>query len=106
MPVIRPFKLASREVRPEGSVINVGGVPIRGKRLAIIAGPCAVESGPQVEGAADAVERAGGHLLRGGAYNPGTSPYSFQGMEDEGLLLLEDAGRRVGLPVGTQSMAA
>jgi 3-deoxy-7-phosphoheptulonate synthase len=104
MPVLRPFKLASREVRPEGSVTNVGGVPIGGKRLAIIAGPCAVESGPQVEGAADAVKRAGGHLLRGGAYKPRTSPYSFQGMEDEGLLLLENAGRRVGLPVVTEIM--
>jgi 3-deoxy-7-phosphoheptulonate synthase len=106
MPVLRPFKLASREVRPEGSVINVSGVPIGGKRLAIIAGPCAVESGPQVEGAADAVKRAGGHLLRGGAYKPRTSPYSFQGMEDEGLLLLENAGRRVGLPVVTEIMDA
>lgn len=104
MPVLRPFKLASREVRPEGSVINVGGVAIGGKRLAIIAGPCAIESGPQVEGAADAVKRAGGHLLRGGAYKPRTSPYSFQGMEDEGLLLLENAGRRVGLPVVTEIM--
>src|SRR6266851_5534664 len=74
MPVLRPFKLASREVRPEGSVINVGGIPIGGKRLAIIAGPCAVESGPQVE--------------------------------DEGLLLLENAGRRVGLPVVTEIMDA
>jgi 3-deoxy-7-phosphoheptulonate synthase len=106
MPVLRSFKLASREVRPEGSIINVGGVEIGGKRLAVMAGPCAVESREQVEGAAAAVRHAGAHLLRGGAYKPRTSPYSFQGMEDEGLLLLESAGRRHGLPVVTEIMDA
>ena len=93
MPVLRTFKLASREVRPEGSRVNVGGVEIGGRRLAVIAGPCAVESQQQVEAAAAAVKRAGAHLLRGGAYKPRTSPYSFQGMEDIGLRLLEWAGR-------------
>jgi 3-deoxy-7-phosphoheptulonate synthase len=106
MPVLRSFKLASREVRPEGSRINVGGVQIGGPRLAIIAGPCAVESAEQVDGAADGVKRGGAHLLRGGAYKPRTSPYSFQGMEDRGLILLEQAGRRVGLPVVTEIMDA
>jgi 3-deoxy-7-phosphoheptulonate synthase len=106
MPVLRSFKLASREVRPEGSIIKVGGVEIGGKRLAVMAGPCAVESREQVEGAAAAVRHAGAHLLRGGAYKPRTSPYSFQGMEDEGLLLLEGAGRRYGLPVVTEIMDA
>jgi 3-deoxy-7-phosphoheptulonate synthase len=104
MPVLQPFKLASREVRPEGSRVAVDGVEIGGKRLAIIAGPCAVESKEQVEAAADAVRRAGAHLLRGGAFKPRTSPYSFQGMEDEGLALLEGAGRRAGLPVVTEIM--
>jgi 3-deoxy-7-phosphoheptulonate synthase len=106
MPVLHSFKLASREVRPEGSVVYVNGAAIGDKRLSVIAGPCAVESRSQVEGAADAVSRAGAHLLRGGAYKPRTSPYSFQGMENEGLLLLESAGRRCGLPVVTEIMDA
>ena len=106
MPVLRTFKLASREVRPEGSIIKVKGIEIGGPRITIIAGPCAVESRVQVEGAADAVKQAGAHLLRGGAYKPRTSPYTFQGMEEEGVTLLEDAGRRVGLPVVTEIMDA
>ncbi len=104
MPVVKSFKLASREVRPEGSIIKIGNAEIGGKRLAIIAGPCAIESEAQVEAAADAVKAAGAHMLRGGAFKPRTSPYSFQGMEDEGLILLEKAGRRVGLPVVTEIM--
>jgi len=104
MPVLRPFKLAAREVRPEGSRINVGGVEIGGRSLAVIAGPCAVESKEQVEAAAAGVKAGGAHLLRGGAYKPRTSPYAFQGMEDQGLRLLEDAGRKVGLPVVTEIM--
>ena len=104
MPVVQPFKLASREVRPEGSLIKVGGAEIGGKRLAVIAGPCAIESEEQIEAAADAVKRSGAHLLRGGAFKPRTSPYSFQGLEDEGLRLLEHAGRRVGIPVVTEIM--
>ncbi len=104
MPVLRPFKLASRQVRPEGSIINVNGVEIGGKRIAVIAGPCAVESAEQVEAAADAVKAGGAHLLRGGAFKPRTSPYAFQGMEGEGLKLLEHAGKRVGLPVVTEIM--
>ncbi len=104
MPVLRSFKLAAREVRPEGSRVNVGGVEIGGRRIAVIAGPCAVESQAQVEAAAEAVKHAGAALLRGGAFKPRTSPYSFQGMEDAGLRLLEDAGRRVGLPVVTEIM--
>ncbi len=104
MPVLRPFKLAAREVRPEGSRIDVGGVEIGGRRLAVIAGPCAVESKEQVEAAAAGVKAGGAHLLRGGAYKPRTSPYAFQGMEDQGLRLLEDAGRMVGLPVVTEIM--
>jgi 3-deoxy-7-phosphoheptulonate synthase len=106
MPVLHSFKLASREVRPEGSIIRINGASIGDKKLAVIAGPCAVESQEQVEGAADAVKRSGAHLLRGGAYKPRTSPYSFQGMENEGLLLLEGAGRRCGLPVVTEIMDA
>jgi 3-deoxy-7-phosphoheptulonate synthase len=104
MPVLRSFKLAAREVRPEGSRIKVDGVEIGGNRLAVIAGPCAVESKEQVEEAAAGVKQGGAHLLRGGAFKPRTSPYAFQGMEDEGLRLLEAAGRKVGLPVVTEIM--
>ncbi len=104
MPVVRSFKLASREVRPEGSLIKVGNAEVGGKRIAVIAGPCAVESVEQVEAAADAVKLAGAHMLRGGAFKPRTSPYAFQGLEGEGLKMLEHAGRRVGLPVVTEIM--
>jgi 3-deoxy-7-phosphoheptulonate synthase len=104
MPVLRSFKLAAREVRPEGSHVNVAGVEIGGRRIAVIAGPCAVESEAQVEATAAAVKAAGATLLRGGAFKPRTSPYSFQGMEDAGLDLLENAGRHVGLPVVTEIM--
>ena len=104
MPVLRSFKLAAREVRPEGSHVNVGGVEIGARRIAVIAGPCAVESEAQVEAVAAAVKQAGATLLRGGAFKPRTSPYSFQGMEDAGLELLENAGRHVGLPVVTEIM--
>jgi len=104
MPVLRSFKLAAREVRPEGSRVKVGGVEIGGRRIAVIAGPCAVESEAQVEAAAAAVKESGATLLRGGAFKPRTSPYSFQGMEDAGLELLENAGRHVGLPVVTEIM--
>ncbi len=106
MPVLRSFKLASREVRPEGSHVQVGAVVIGGRLLAMIAGPCAVESAEQVEAAADAVKRAGANMLRGGAFKPRTSPYSFQGMENRGLALLEAAGRRTGLPIVTEIMDA
>jgi len=104
MPVLRSFKLAAREVRPEGSRVNVAGVEIGGRRIAVIAGPCAVESEAQVEATAAAVKAAGATLLRGGAFKPRTSPYSFQGMEDAGLDLLANAGRHVGLPVVTEIM--
>ena len=104
MPVLRPFKLASRELHPEGTRVRAGGVEIGGPRVVVMAGPCAVESGPQVLAAARAVKAAGAHMLRGGAFKPRTSPYSFQGLEDEGLLLLERAGREAGLPVVTEVM--
>jgi len=104
MPVLRSYKLAAREVRPEGSRIKVGGVEIGGPKITVIAGPCAVESREQIEAAADAVKAAGAHLMRGGAWKPRTSPYSFQGMEAEGVELLKAAGHRVGLGVVTEIM--
>ena len=88
VPIMRSYKLASREMTPEGRTVTVNGVVFGGKRLAMIAGPCAVESEEQVMAAAQGVKAAGGRLLRGGAYKPRTSPYAFQGMEDEGYRIL------------------
>jgi 3-deoxy-7-phosphoheptulonate synthase len=103
VPILKPFKLASREVRKENSVIDVGlDVRIGGRRLVVMAGPCAVESESQLMQAARAVKAAGASVLRGGAYKPRTSPYSFQGMEVEGLELLAKARAETGLPVVTE----
>jgi 3-deoxy-7-phosphoheptulonate synthase len=103
VPILRPFKLASREVHPRRSVIHVGdGVEVGGPRLVVIAGPCSVESEAQILETARAVREAGASLLRGGAYKPRTSPYSFQGMEVEGLRLLAKARAETGLPVVTE----
>ncbi len=104
MPILKPYKLASRELHPSGSMVRVGHVEIGAKRLVVMAGPCAIESEAQMQGAAQAVKAAGAHMLRGGAFKPRTSPYSFQGMEHDGLLLLERAGHEVGLPVVTEVM--
>jgi 3-deoxy-7-phosphoheptulonate synthase len=104
MPILKPYKLAARELHPGGSRVKVGKVEIGGKRLAVMAGPCAVESADQMKGAAQAVKKSGAHMLRGGAFKPRTSPYSFQGMEYDGLLLLEKAGHEAGLPVVTEVM--
>ncbi|MGH7899047.1 MAG: 3-deoxy-7-phosphoheptulonate synthase [Candidatus Binatia bacterium] len=103
VPILKPFKLASREVKREDSVIDVGlGVKVGGPALAVMAGPCSVESEQQILDTAHAVKAGGAHILRGGAYKPRTSPYSFQGMEDEGLVLLAKARAETGLPVVTE----
>ncbi len=99
------YPLAARATRPEGSVVEVGGVPFGGQELVVIAGPCAVETAEQVHGAAHAVMAAGARVLRGGAFKPRTSPYAFQGLGIEGLLLLADAGRAAGLPVVTEVLS-
>jgi 3-deoxy-7-phosphoheptulonate synthase len=104
MPILKPYKLAARELHPNGSRVKVGKVEIGGKRLVVMAGPCAIESAGQMQAAAQAVKQAGAHILRGGAFKPRTSPYSFQGMEQEGLILLENVGHEVGLPVVTEVM--
>ncbi len=104
MPILKPYKLAARELHPAGSVVRVGKVEIGARKLAVMAGPCAIENAGQIESAARAVKAAGAHILRGGAFKPRTSPYSFQGMEAEGLLLLERAGHAAGLPVVTEVM--
>lgn len=102
VPIMKPFKLVSREAQNEGSVIEVGGIKIGGQELAVIAGPCAVESREQMMEAALAAKNAGACMIRGGAFKPRTSPYSFQGMEEEGLKLLREASEATGLPVVTE----
>ena len=102
MPVQQPFKLASREVRPEPSEVRVNGITIGGKAIVVMAGPCSVESEAQVQEVADAVKAAGAKILRGGAFKPRTSPYAFQGLKEQGLKYLADARKRTGLPVVTE----
>ncbi len=103
-PILKPYKLASREVQVKDSVIYAGGVPIGGKPIAIMAGPCSVESREQILTTARLVKKAGANFLRGGAFKPRTSPYSFQGMEEEGLKLLAEAREETGLPIVTEVM--
>jgi len=100
----RPYPLASRAEHPEDTVVQVGGVAFGGQRVVVIAGPCAVESREQLMETAEAVRAAGATVLRGGAYKPRTSPYDFQGLGEEGLELLAEAGARTGLPVITEVM--
>ena len=91
VPILQPFKLASREVRPTDTVVQVDGVRIGGGHLAVMAGPCSVESPEQLALVARGIKAGGGHILRGGAFKPRTSPYAFQGLEEEGLRLLAEA---------------
>ncbi|MFZ1057897.1 MAG: 3-deoxy-7-phosphoheptulonate synthase [Candidatus Rokuibacteriota bacterium] len=102
MPVQQPFKLASRETKSQSSEIPVNGISIGGKRLAVMAGPCSVESRDQVLEVAEAVKAAGATILRGGAYKPRTSPYAFQGLKEQGLKYLAEAKKRTGLSVVTE----
>ncbi len=104
LPILKPFKLASREMREQDSVVAVGGVRIGGGSLAMIAGPCAVESYEVLEGIAAHVKAAGANILRGGAFKPRTSPYSFQGLGEEGLQILRAVGDRHRMPVVTEVM--
>lgn len=100
--VSRSYKLASREFHRADTVVKVGDVEIGGTRCVVMAGPCAVESEPQIMAAAQAVKAAGAKLLRGGAFKPRTSPYSFQGLQKEGLELLQAAGKAVGIATVTE----
>jgi 3-deoxy-7-phosphoheptulonate synthase len=104
--IISPYKLASRVFRPQGSVVRVGGVEIGGERVVMMAGPCGVESREQIERTAEAVAAAGARVIRGGAFKPRTSPYSFQGLGEEGLKLLREAADRRGLAVASEVMDA
>jgi 3-deoxy-7-phosphoheptulonate synthase len=98
------LKLTGREVRPEGTVVQVAGVAIGGREIVVMAGPCSVESAEQISAAARAVKAAGAHILRGGAYKPRTSPYSFQGLREAGLELLDRTRREFRIPVVTEVM--
>ena len=100
--VLKPYKLVSRDFQPDDTVVTVKGSSIGGGALALIAGPCSIESEEQVMRTAEAVKAAGATMLRGGAYKPRSSPYAFQGMGEEGLRLLAEAGRMTGLPVVTE----
>jgi 3-deoxy-7-phosphoheptulonate synthase len=102
--VTQPFKLVSREFHPEDSVVPVGPVSVGGAGLAIMAGPCSVESEDQTMRTAEAVRRFGGQIFRAGAFKPRTSPYSFQGLREEGLRILEKVRRSTGLPIVTEAM--
>jgi 3-deoxy-7-phosphoheptulonate synthase len=101
VPILKPFKLASKEFKAR-SEVKVGPVTFGGERLVVVAGPCAVEDEEQLLTTARRIKEEGGQMLRGGAYKPRTSPYSFQGLEEEGLKLLKAAGEETGLPVVTE----
>lgn len=105
MKVSEPYKLANRAFHPEDSVIDVAGIPVGGKALTLIAGPCSVESKEQVLEVARRVKASGANLLRGGAFKPRTSPYSFQGMGSTALDLLVEAKEETGLPIVTELMS-
>ena len=105
MPILAPYKRASREVKPEPTAVSVGSLHVGDGRIGVIAGPCSVEDEEQIVSTAKAVKAAGATALRGGAFKPRTSPYSFQGLKDEGLKLLALARQETGLAVVTEVMA-
>jgi len=100
--IMKPYKLASREFKPSDSVVSINDIQIGGKRVVVMAGPCAVENEEQLMEAARAVKESGASILRGGAFKPRTSPFSFQGLEEAGLQLLAQARERFGIPVVTE----
>lgn len=104
MPILKPFKLASREMRRQDTVVDVGKVKVGAGSLAMIAGPCAIEGYEVLDTIAGAVKAAGANILRGGAFKPRTSPYSFQGLGEDGLKMLRDVGQKHGMPVVTEIM--
>lgn len=102
--ILKPYKLASRDFKKEPTLINVGGNIIGGKKIHVIAGPCSVENRAMIVAVAEDVKKAGVTFLRGGAFKPRTSPYTFQGLGEEGLLYLSEAKKRTGLPIVTELM--
>lgn len=104
MPISKPYKQASREFRPQDTIFQVGGVTIGGKELVVMAGPCSVEGRTAIIETAFACKEAGAHILRGGAYKPRSSPYSFQGLGEEGLRYMAEAREATGMPIVTEIM--
>jgi 3-deoxy-7-phosphoheptulonate synthase len=104
LPILKPFKLASREFNKKDTVVMVGTVKVGGGYLGMIAGPCAVESAAILDDIAGKIKAAGANILRGGAFKPRTSPYSFQGLGEEGLRILRDVGKKHNLPTVTEVM--
>jgi 3-deoxy-7-phosphoheptulonate synthase len=104
VPILKPYKLAGREFREEDTVVQIGDVRIGGGGFTVMAGPCSVESEEQLMECGYVAKKAGAQILRGGAFKPRTSPYSFQGLEEEGLKLLKKVGERTGMPVVTEVM--
>jgi 3-deoxy-7-phosphoheptulonate synthase len=102
VPILQPYKIVSRELKPQKTIVRVGDLEVGGDRFIVMAGPCSVETRDQLMETADAVKSSGAHLLRGGAYKPRTSPYDFQGLEVEGLKLLAEARERTGLKIVTE----
>ena len=104
VPILQPYKLSGQEFKPEKTVVRVGDVDIGGDCLVLMAGPCSVESREQILETAEAVKEAGAQILRGGAFKPRTSPYSFQGLGEEGLQYLAEARDKTGLIIITELM--
>jgi len=104
IPILKPYKIASREAKDGNTVIRVGDVEIGGRDFIVMAGPCSIESKEQMMESAFVARKGGANIIRGGAFKPRTSPYAFQGMEEEGLRLLREAGDRTGMPVITEVM--
>jgi 3-deoxy-7-phosphoheptulonate synthase len=103
--ILQPFKMASRDMHPEDTTVALDGIRVGGPEVIIMAGPCAVESREQILETAIAVKEAGAQVLRGGAFKPRTSPYSFQGLGEKGLALLAEARQVTGLPIVTEAMS-
>ena len=104
MPVLKPYKLVSREFKPDSTIVSIDGIKVGGKQVVIMAGPCSVESRDMLVHTAKAVKKAGARVLRGGAFKPRTSPYSFQGLGEEGLRYLRDVADKSKMPIVTELM--
>ena len=104
IPVTHAYKLVSREAKPDDTVVSIGGIDVGGNGIVVVGGPCAVESLEQTRAIADGIKRAGGQLLRGGAYKPRTSPYSFQGLGERGLEILARVREEFDLPIVTEAI--
>ncbi len=102
VPVMPPYKLASRDAHPQDSIVEVGDCKIGGGHLGMIAGPCSVEEPERMDRIAESVRKSGANIFRGGAFKPRTSPYAFQGLGEDGLKILRDSGQKYGMPVVTE----